>query len=133
MYKGFHETGQMTAYLDHTRLRLDEGPRDAILPLYRGLYMRQLASWFSAFPRERFYFMQSEALFKQPQTSVDSFTDWLGLPRGPRLGEDRLGEIWLRRSQCDISAIFTEGEQGELRRFYKNENAGLAEVAGFEY
>ena len=67
------------------------------------------------------------------QASVDGLTDWLGLPRGERLGRERLDDIWTRGSQCDISLIFTDIEQHALRRFYVRHNAGLVQVAGFDF
>ena len=71
--------------------------------------------------------------FCTAQASVDGLTDWLGLPRGKELGKERLGDIWMRKSQCDISSIFTDTEQLTLERFYRRHNAGMLNVAGFDY
>ena len=73
-YPGFHESGKIDTYLNETTLRLDEGPRNEILPLYRGLYMRQLDNWLRFFRKERFHFIQSERLFKEPQVSAGCAT-----------------------------------------------------------
>lgn len=48
--------------------------------LARSRYVEQLEVWFSLFPREQMLILNSEAMFENPQPTLDAVTSFLALP-----------------------------------------------------
>ncbi|MGB5556655.1 MAG: sulfotransferase [Paracoccaceae bacterium] len=56
--------------------------------LRRGLYARQLESWFSLFPREQFHILFFEEVTTDPAAALSGLARWLGIDAAPLLDED---------------------------------------------
>lgn len=58
--------------------------------LARGLYAAQLEQWFQYFPREQFLILSSEAFYRDPENSLATVYQFLGLPPYPLADYERL-------------------------------------------
>jgi hypothetical protein len=97
-------------------------PHDWYTYRERGVYAPQLRRWFEAVGRERVLVQVSEDLYRDPQGTMDTIFDFLGIARWevPRF----------TRHNYRPADPMDPRVQEELREYYRPHNAELAELLG---
>jgi len=88
--------------------------------LPRGIYVDQIRSWMSIFPREQFLIIRAEDFFSDAQTIYDDVLDFLRLP-GHRLRQTR------RRNVGSYTDKMSDEVRMELVNYFRPHNSRLYE------
>lgn len=88
----------------------------------RGLYLPQLRRWQAHLPADRFLILRSEDFYAEPPASVKAVLDFLGVPTDPVRPQ--------RRHNYRPAPPMDPAVEAELRDFYREPNARLAELLG---
>ena len=94
---------------------------------WRGVYVDQLRTWFSFFPRERFLIIKSEDLFADPVTQLPRILTFLGIP------ECQMSEF--QKEQAGDYPEMNPNTRAKLAAFFAPYNRELSELleADFEW
>jgi len=93
--------------------------------LERGIYADQLPWWWEVFPKEHLMIVQSEQLYREPQATLQSITEFTGLPSWtppPYSGHKSYGYEKL-----------DDALRQSLRKFFKPHNERLFNMLGVDY
>ena len=91
----------------------------------RGMYARQLESWYDAFPREQILVLAAEDLFAQPETTLHRVQTWLGL-------EEHTPSKFERHNARSYSSL-DPGMEAELRGRFAADTARLRQLTGRDF
>lgn len=119
------EEGRLEGELE--RMLADDGYHSDAYDWYsyrsRGVYLPQIRTWLSEFPREQLLVLRSEDMYADVQGTFDRICDYLGIP-GHRLPTTRTFNASRRDTLPDAA-------RAELTAFYADHNDELAEFLGW--
>jgi hypothetical protein len=93
--------------------------------LARGRYVEQIENWLHIFPRERFLFIQSEAIFSDPSRYFSEITNFLGI-------DNVVVNNFAVRFE-GIDGQLDHGIRSRLFNYFSPYNARLYELIGQEF
>lgn len=88
----------------------------------RGLYLPQLRNWLESFERDRLLVLRSEDMYADVQGTLDTVSDFLGVPRHPLPTTRPFNSSGRRRLDPDLAA--------RLAAYYAEPNRELEEFLG---
>lgn len=101
-------------------------PRTRADYLSRGLYADQLTQWFEHFPRQQILVLKSEDYYKDPQTTLKTALEFIGV--------DSEGMAPYSRGRVrEKYPPMNEGIRSQLREFFKPHNERLYELVGRDF
>ena len=93
--------------------------------LERGWYAQQLQRWLQLFPRDRFLFLRSEEMFRDPAATCRAVSSFLEIPDFPPLPSHR-------RNAGSYDPM-REDTRARLREYFRPHNQALYDLTGIDF